>query len=253
MHPVHTIINSVSKLSVPQDVFLLLVSFLPFGSIPHLPLLHRKAFTDKEEFYMSKPTHTFEQTIWHYRVSVCPALGIVLYGLHILGTKHNDHLEHSAVVKQRICESFDSYLAISGHSQCARAFHKMLTGREDDISQQEHDYIVEHFAADWAAQFYYALTVEPLRTVEEHGLDYIILSIARCMLDRGFSDETHLQIANFLLSCVQFTPIHQMFANGIYQELIGEILYLLTMHENVAVRDIGEVVKGTYLAGTAWT
>lgn len=251
MHPLHRLLEEVSDTKIPDIMFLLIVSFLPYGDIPQQNLISPYVFTDEREFYMRKPTPMFAESVWQYRLHVCPSLGVVLYGRDVLNERYQlDYYESMNDIESfntLLCDAFENNLSIAGHCQCCRACTNMLIDRTDLTTDSERQYIAQHFSGDWAPKFQNLLMTCESREIQEDGVNYMILKILLGLLDDVYPIITAKQVANFLLACLQFENVHLLLTTRVTCELMFKMLYLLTTHDDEDVRGIGEEVKRVYL------
>jgi hypothetical protein len=250
MHPVHDALNTFAY--IPEDLFLLILSFLPYGEIPHLTLLGDSCFAASQEFYMRKPKPMFEASIWTHRVAVRPNIGTVLYGMDILRTNHDQPNPFTTAVYALFIRTFNRYLTISGHCQCEIAFHKLLTDRETSLTESEQNFILQHYESDWIPKFHQILADTTIQVIQVEALDYMILYSALCLLINTELEELAMVIATFLLDCGHYPRLVESFRRRTCNPVLTRILYVLNVTHNAELADALVYLQSTYLEETAY-
>ncbi len=148
-----TILDSKTGINIITD---LILSFLPLRFIDYttddISRIYRNTLGIGG---LSEPYLIFSETVWAARLcNPDSSNGIRLYALRVLGEPTGSTIGRPFPNQQEIFCNILTHIQHPSHSLCNSAIRKLISEKQEDVSDQEYEYLNNHFCGQLLNMFY---------------------------------------------------------------------------------------------------
>ena len=148
------LLDSITDIKIISD---LILSYLPLRFIDYTNEDLSRIYRITRGFGgLTKPVRIFSETVWFNRLcNPDTHNGIRLYALQVLGELEGN-LDTGRPFPSRISILIDILITIQhpSHSLCNSAIRKIILSKPEDVSDQEYEYLNNHFCSQLLNIFY---------------------------------------------------------------------------------------------------